>query len=160
MPATLSSIKGKVTELSVYLGDPETPEAERSADDSFTLWYRQHNLTGKVEALAREAEKDGRVLEAVCETCVPVFVSWDLKPGASEEQIERLDHAHNAGDAEAIAAIEAEIRETTEQQEPIPITKEGLMNNVPISVLVLILTQINESRRPNDSATGSQSRRR
>lgn len=160
MPATLQSIKGKTTEIQVYLGDAATPVEERDPTDFFTLQYRQHNITGRIESLAREAEKDGRALEALCEMCVPVFVKWDLKLGATEEQMERLEAANQSGDSKAVAAIEAEIRETTEEQAPIPITKEDLMEYVPASVLVLILTQIQESRRPNESETGSQSRKR
>lgn len=156
MPATLSSIRGKKTEIRIYLGDPETPESERDPSDFFTLWYRQHNLTAKIERLAADAEKDGRALEALCEMCVPIFVRWDLKPGATDEQVARLEAAQAAGDGDRVREIEQEIRETTEEQSPIPITKEDLVEYVPSSVLTLILQQISESRRPNQNGTGGR----
>lgn len=159
MPATLHSIRGKTAEVRIYIGDPDIAEAERSADDYFTLYYRQHNLTGNIEKMARRAEDDNRQLEALVDMCLPVFESWDLKAGATEEQSERLRFAHRAGDTEAIRAIEEEIAETVQEQEPIPITKDGLMEYVPASVLILILEQINESRVPTKE-TGKSSRKR
>lgn len=152
MPATLRSIRGKTVELQVFL-DPDKPVEERSDDDYFTVRYRQHNLTAQVADLASKAEKDGRALDALIELCVPVFESWDLKPGATEEQIDRLNSAKTA---EAIRKIEAEIAETVDAQSPIPITKEALSEFVPASVLVLILNQIQESRGPNQNGTGPQ----
>lgn len=160
MPVTLQSIRGKTAEIDIYLGDPEIPVEERSRDDFFTLWYRQHSLTAKVERMAQEAEKGGRALEALVEMCLPVFVKWDLKLGATAEQMERLEDANRRGDTKAVAQIEAEIKETVAEQEPIPITKEDLIEYVPSSVLILILEQINESRRPNESGTEPPSRKR
>lgn len=154
MPATLQSIRGKTIELFVYLGDPDIPEEERSKDDGFRLTYRQHNFTGNMEKLAKDAERDGNIFESLCEICVPLFKSWDLKPGATEEQVERLMAAESSGDATEVNAIRAEIAETVANQEPVPITKEGLMEFIPVSVLVLILTAIGESRNPNTSGTG------
>lgn len=156
MPATLRSIKSKVTELSVYLGDPAIPEAERSPDDSFTLWFRQHAVTGQVEQLTKKAEDDGRVFESLCELCVPIFVKWDLKPGATDEQMDRLESAQLAGDSKAVAALEKEIKAATDEQPPIPITKESLMEFVPASVLVIILEAIAASRSPNTNGTEPQ----
>jgi hypothetical protein len=156
MPATLQSIRGKTVELFVYLGDPDVPEDDRSREDGFTLTYRQHNFTGNMEKLAKEAEKDGNIFESLCEICVPLFKSWDLKPGATEEQVERLEAAESAGDKAEAKAIRAEIVETVAEQEPIPITKDGLMEYVPVSVLVLIMTAIGESRNPNPSGTGKR----
>lgn len=154
MPATLQTIKGKIVEIQIYLGDPETPVEDRSPDDLFTLWYRQHNLTAKIEQLARDAERDGRALEALVEMCVPVFARWDLKLGATPEQMDRLDAAQREGNVELSALIQEEIRQTVEEQEPIPIDKESLIEYVPATVLMEILRQINESRSPNTNGTG------
>lgn len=149
MAATLSSIRGRTTEIDIYLGDPTVPVEERARDEFFTLHYRQHSLTAKVERLAQDAEKEGRALEALVEMCLPVFVKWDLKLGATPEQMDELQTANRAGDTKAVARIEAEIKEHIANQEPIPLTKADLVEFVPASVLVLILEQINASRRPN-----------
>jgi hypothetical protein len=148
MPATLRSIKGKVAEITICL-EPDKPVEERTPDDFFTLQYRQHNLTGKVEAAAREAVRDDRALEALCEMCAPVFVKWDLKPGATEEQMEALETAMLANDLKEVERLEKEIKDTVAFQKPIPITKESLMEHVPATVLSMILDQIGESRSPN-----------
>jgi hypothetical protein len=150
MPATLRSIQGRVVELNVCL-DPDKPEDERTEDDFFTVRYRQHNLTRKIADLAQDAEKDGRVFEALVKMCIPVFESWDLKPGATDEQMERLNAATTQAE---IAKIEKEIREAVDAQEPIPITEDALSEFVPASVLVLILNQIQETRSPNQNGTG------
>jgi hypothetical protein len=155
MPATLQSIRGKTSEIQIYLGDPEIPVEDRSPDDFFTLHYRKHNMTAKIEGIAKKAEDDGRALEALCEMCVPVFARWDLKPGGTPEQMERLNEAQERGDVEAANRILDEIKQTTDEQSPIPITKDDLVEYVPSSVLLLILTQIQESLRPNASATAS-----
>lgn len=160
MPATLRSISGKVAEIQIYLGDENIPVDERDPNDFFTLRYRQHNITAKVERTANEMTKEGRDLEALVDLCLPVFVKWDLKPGATDEQMERLEAANDAGDNAAINKIVDEIKETVDEQAPIPITKEDLIEYVPSSVLMLILTQINESRNPNSNGTGKSSRKR
>jgi len=156
MPATLQSIRGKTVPLFIYLGDPEIPEDERSPDDGFTVTYRQHNFTGNMERLAKEAESDGRIFESLCEICVPLFESWDLKPGATAEQVDRLLAAQSAGNLNEEMAVRAEIEETVANQDPVPITKDGLMAHIPVSVLVLIITKISEMRNPNPKGTGKQ----
>ena len=149
MPATLQTIKGKIVELQITL-DPDVPEKDRSEDDVFTVQYRAHSLNANVEAVAQRAAKDGRELEALVDMALSVLVSWDLKPGPSEDQLERLAAAR---DPKAASAIDAEIKATILEQEPIPITKEALME-VPASIFMLILTQIQESRNiPNPNGT-------
>ena len=160
MPATLSTIRGKIVELPIYLGDSETPEEQRAADDFFTLWYRQHGITGKALEMARQAEEGGKAHAAIIELCVAAFVKWDLRPGATEDQLIRMNEAVELGDVAAMEAVQDEIKQTTAEQEPVEISFESLMENVPLDVLILIFEQINESRYPNSKGTVNPSRRR
>ena len=160
MPATLRSITGKTVDIQIYLGDPETPEKDRDPDDSFTLVFRQHGITGKILDMAADAEEGGQVHRGLCEICAKSFVSWDLRQGASDAQMDELRDAVDAGDDIAIAAIRKEIRQTVAEQTPIPITYEDLMEYVPLDVLVLIMEQIRESRSPNQNGIDKPSRKR
>jgi hypothetical protein len=159
MPATLSSIRGKIVEIRICL-DPDKPEDERTPDDYFTLFYRSHNINAKIERLAIEAQKDGRQFQSLVEMCLPVFDRWDLKFGPSEEQTAELDRlADEIGKAapgstarqlaeQAYREYKADVDADVAAQSSIPITREGL-SDIPASVLMLILSQIGESRSPN-----------
>lgn len=160
MPATLQTIRGKIVELPIYLGDKETPEAQRDADDFFTLWYRQHGITGAALEMARKAEEGGKAHAAIIELCVAAFVKWDLRPGATEEQMIRLNEMVESGDAVGVELVQEEIREFCADQKPVEISVDSLMENVPLDVLILIFEQINESRYPNSNGTAKQSRKR
>ena len=159
MPATLSKIRGLTGELDIYLGDPDVPVDSRDPDESFHVVYRRHALTAKMDEMSRQAEKDGEAFSALCELCVPLFVRWDLRPGATDAQMEELELAHESGDHDRINRIEEEIRETTEAQNVVPIEKESLKEFVPASILVMILDQIGQANRPK-AETGSRSRKR
>jgi len=160
MPATLRSIKGKIVEVTIYLGDAETPEPDRDPDDFFTLWYRQHGITGKALEMAREAEEGGKAHAAIIELCVAAFVKWDLRPGATEEQMILLNEAVETGDAKAMTLLQKEIKTAVAEQEPVEISFDSLMENVPLDVLIIVFEQINESRRPNSNGIVKQSRKR
>jgi hypothetical protein len=166
MPATLRAIKGQVIDLAIYLGPAEKPEIERTEDDYINISYRVHSLTGLDERVAKLTADQGRELEALADTCLPVFVKWDLKPGATDEQVARQEELEARlmalGTSEdrkslqkELTALNNEIKATVDAQEVIPITKDGLMT-VPSSVLFLILNAIQESRRPNETGTGPQ----
>ena len=57
-------------------------------------------------------------------------------------------------------AVQAEIVNTTAEQNPIPITREDLLRDVPLDVLIITFEQINDSRNPNSKGTGKLSRKR
>lgn len=156
MPATLHSISGKTKDITIYLGDPDIPVEERDPDDSFDLTYRAHGLTGKVVDMASKAEENGAFHISLCQICARSFIAWDLKPGPTNEQVERLSFALDTDDVKKVAEIRREMKATVENQSPIEISYESLMENIPLDVLVLIVNQIGEARNPNRNGTGEQ----
>jgi len=147
MPATLSSVRGRTFECRVSV-DPAIPEELQTAKDYFHVVAREFSFTAADLRVLREQEGTYPD-EAAISLVRKVIVSWDLKPGATDEQTKRLQ---DALDAEEVAQIMAEIDETTAQQKPIPLTPEGLAE-VPVDLLTMavlaVQRHIAERRRPN-----------